>query len=183
MVEARPGVEAFVMGTTIYVLSQLWYDLLSMYVLQLQPVNYCKNPHTRPCTPRAAWSRQFGFALLLLLALALLERLMELLGRCPRLGRSAFRTRVYLPLAGMCVGWAFGGATVELISSLVVATPGFEVRIKIGFAVAVTLLSSSLILLLQTAFDALLLSLAACVALVQAARAHDGSDRDVRLYR
>ena len=47
---ALPAVEAFVMGTLIYVLSQQWYDLLGTYVVRLHPVPYCGYNGTRVCT-------------------------------------------------------------------------------------------------------------------------------------
>ena len=166
MAAALPDVEAFVLGTLIYVLSQQWYDLFSIYFFRLHPVFYCDNAATRPCSPEAPWTAQALFAILFLCALSLLERIgAVVLHHFPRLG-SAFQLRVFMPIFGMCAGWAFGAATVQLIRALDDVCGGC-VWIKMLFAVVVTLLSSSLILLLQSAFDVLLLSVAVAVASLQ----------------
>ena len=114
MASALPGVESFLQGTIVYVLSQQWYDLLSTYLFRLHPVPYCANPATRPCRPEAAWGVQAAWAAGLLVTMAVVERVgATLAARWPTLG-STFRLRVFMPLAGMCIGWAFGAATVQL---------------------------------------------------------------------
>ncbi|KAL1499879.1 hypothetical protein AB1Y20_012562 [Prymnesium parvum] len=166
MLLALPTVERFVMGTLIYVLSQMWYDLLSTYILQLHPVPYCDNAATRPCSPEAPPSSQTLFALCLLLALGLLDRAAALLHHCsPRL-HAALRLRVYTPLAGMCVGWAFGAAAVQASHALTASRP-----LKLALSAVGTLLSSLLLLLLRSAFDTLLLSLAVAVAALHSSAA------------
>ncbi|KAL3926612.1 MAG: hypothetical protein SGPRY_003220, partial [Prymnesium sp.] len=171
MERALPSVDAFVTGILIYVLSQLWYDLLSTYLLQLHPVPYCGSEATRPCCAEAGWRAHATFALQLLLSLGVVDRILAFLRFRSRRLESTFRARIYAPLAGMCVGWAFGSASVQYIRSLDDVCAGC-VWIKLLFAALVTLLSSFAILVLQSLFDVLLLSLAVAVATLRSCEGH-----------
>lgn len=171
MERAIPSVDAFVTGILIYVLSQLWYDLFSTYLLQLHPVPYCGSEATRPCCAEAEWRAHATFALQLLLSLGVVDRILAFLRFRSRRLESTFRARIYAPLAGMCVGWAFGSASVQYIRSLDDICAGC-VWIKLLFAVLVTLLSSFAILVLQSLFDVLLLSLAVAVATLRSCEGH-----------
>lgn len=171
---AQPSVEKFLLGTAVYVLSQQWFDLLTMYIFALRALPYCKNPVTRPCAPEAVWTVQLAFACGLLATLAVLERVGTAVLECrlaaqqPRddeaIARgAAVKVRLFQPIAGMMCGWAFGAATVALIRDLDDVCGGC-IAIKIVFATLVTILSSSLIVVLQTSFDVTLLCLAAAGA-------------------
>lgn len=66
-------VAAFLDGALLYALSKMWADLLSIYVLPLQPEPYCELEVNDPCRPYAPASEQWGYAIFLLFVATMVD--------------------------------------------------------------------------------------------------------------
>ena len=122
--EARwPLIMSFVDMTTIYVLSREWHDLLSIYIFRLHPLPHCAQtvaytfvaqgmmPGDRgeECAAEAPLWRLATYAgSLLLVESCVMALTVWSLSQHPRLADQL------MSIAGMCVGWATGDATVGL---------------------------------------------------------------------
>eukprot|EP00965_Chrysotila_dentata_P080733 2663825-Pleurochrysis_carterae.AAC.1 len=107
----------FLDGIVVYVLSREWKDLLSVYVLQLQPRPHCSGVVGRTilgwayapsfkgpkCSPAASAFHQAAFACGFFAVAALSRRAAEIAGLV-----TAVR------MAGMCVGWSIADAVIKL---------------------------------------------------------------------
>ena len=58
LLRALPAVTSFADGTVVYVLSRMWADLLTFYVVPLHPLPYCEFDDVNPCADHAeAWAQ------------------------------------------------------------------------------------------------------------------------------
>lgn len=110
---AATDISSFIEGTVIYVLSQQWDDLISIYLLRLHSVPFCGSnhrTHTAPnCTPEASAATQLRYVGGLLLVSAALQSYAEI-GAMPyrwQLWRHQYG-KVVPRMIGMCIGWALG---------------------------------------------------------------------------
>ena len=101
-----PSVGAFFNGTIIYVLSRQWIDLFATHLLRLHPLPYCSQDDSHlPCGVEAPALEQAAFAGATLVVALLAQRFAKLFDA--RRYPSAQRVP---QMAGMCAGWACGGA-------------------------------------------------------------------------
>ena len=70
-------VAAFFEDAAVFVLSRLWFDVLSGYLLQLHAVVYCESYLAVRCVAEATAATQFAFALAIVPLAALLKHLVE----------------------------------------------------------------------------------------------------------
>ena len=111
-----PAVSEFVDGVMLYVLSKEWYDAFATHMLKLHPLPYCSEDDSQlPCTLEASASSQLCFAVTMLLGASVLVRLADWFDESTSGGRSL---SIVPPMAGMCVGWAFGFAAVKWLAEL-----------------------------------------------------------------
>jgi len=116
-----PAVSEFLDGVMLYVLSKEWYDTFATHLLQLHPLPYCSEDDSElPCTLEASAASQLSFAVVMLLGATVLVRLTECFGQsaCAEGGGSGSSLSIVPPMAGMCVGWAFGFAAVKWLTEL-----------------------------------------------------------------
>ena len=111
-----PAVSEFVDGVMLYVLSKEWYDAFATHMLKLHPLPYCSEDDSElPCTLEASAASQLYFAVAMLLGASVLVRLAGWFDCAEGSGRSL---SIVPPMAGMCVGWAFGFAAVKWLAEL-----------------------------------------------------------------
>ena len=111
-----PAVSEFIDGVMLYVLSKEWYDAFATHMLKLHPLPYCSEDDSQlPCTLEASASSQLCFAVTMLLGASVLVRLADWFDESTSGGRSL---SIVPPMAGMCVGWAFGFAAVKWLAEL-----------------------------------------------------------------
>ena len=70
-------VATFFEDAAVFVLSRLWFDVLSGYLLQLHAVVYCESYLAVRCVAEATAAAQFAFALAIVPLAALLKHLVE----------------------------------------------------------------------------------------------------------
>ena len=141
-----PAVSEFVDGVMLYVLSKEWYDAFATHMLKLHPLPYCSEDDSQlPCTLEASASSQLCFAVTMLLGASVLVRLADWFDESTSGGRSL---SIVPPMAGMCVGWAFGFAAVKWLEEidgsvgLFEASPGLA---NLALSAAATLGAATLI--------------------------------------
>ena len=117
---AAGSIASFVEGIVLYVLSQQWDDLLSIYVFRLHPVPNCGTRHVLDahhwheapaCTAESPVATQLSYVAGLVAVAAALQTCVEI-GPLPYRWH-AWRMSVwqYVPrMIGMCIGWALGNA-------------------------------------------------------------------------
>jgi hypothetical protein len=116
---ALASVGNFLDSTTAYILSKTWHDLLSTYVFGLHPMPFCSSKFgINSCSAPAPSGIQFSYAFFILLVGTGLRMLAQ---------TDRFK---HLPgidsvpsMVGMCVGWAYGDACLELLDEMVKAQP------------------------------------------------------------
>ena len=116
---AATSVGVFMDGTIAYALSKTWHDLLSTFVFGLHPMPFCGGGGEQPCTDPAPASDQFVYAACFLVVGAVIRYVTE---------TAQFRS---LPgfdtipaMVGMCAGWAFGDAFLQLLVEVKLEYPG-----------------------------------------------------------
>ena len=118
---ASPAVSEFLDGVMLYVLSKEWYDAFATHLLKLHPLPYCSEDDSKlPCTLEASAAAQLRFAFAMLLGASALLRLADCFGQsaCAEGGGGESSLSIVPPMAGMCVGWAFGFAAVKWLAEL-----------------------------------------------------------------
>jgi len=160
-----PVARAFADEVVTYILSQQWYDLVFVHIFRLRPTPYCcpasKSPeeevllqmvleqctaaeeHAIPCPPESNSGLLFVSGGLLLVAMAAVDWRV-----CARRGAEKTSTRLLRVMMGMCIGWAFGHATVQLMDEVddTACAAGADTfacaKLRFGFAAVVTVLAA-----------------------------------------
>ncbi len=134
LVAAAPSIHAFMDGTIVYVTSQNWWDLISIYLIRLRDRPFCEFPsppgpppladvYPPPpptqlehfeCQGNASWYVAAAVAWAMLLALSLLLVATEQMER-----RYSWHSLGMLPsMVAMTVGWAYGTAATSALDEL-----------------------------------------------------------------
>ena len=151
MARSVPTVDAFLDGTIIYVLSRQWIDLFATHLLRLHPLPFCcmrggEHPADDlhlPCTPEAPAMKQAAFAGATLLVAASVQRVASL--NAHRWPSAPTVTQ----MAGMCAGWACGGALLQALQELGETCVRSCTYLHVAFSLLATAASAVLILLLR----------------------------------
>ena len=113
------SVGSFVDGTLAYTLSKTWHDLITAYLVPLNPVPYC-DPEADgiSCTPAGSRAK-FLYAVLLLLPAALVKY------AAGTRAFAGFPAVDSLPsMVGMLAGWGLGDACTQMLVELKAASGG-----------------------------------------------------------
>ena len=137
-----PTLATFIDGTIVWIVSQQWWDLFSIYIVRFRnrPFCACTDANASPPAPDTGvpsirlladmstvtrlpqacstdlppWSKRYVFAFGLLLTLGTLVIVLERIER-----RTAWRSlRIVPSMSAMTIGWALGDASVELLRTL-----------------------------------------------------------------
>ena len=117
MQDSFDSVQDFVHDMVLYVLSREWKDLFAVYFLRLQPLPFCSNESGAQviCTRAASAVTQIVFAFCMLVSAMVVTHV------AASYEAHWCRLRVVPGMAGMCVGWSFGDACVQLQTELAFA--------------------------------------------------------------
>jgi hypothetical protein len=114
-----PAVSEFIDGVMLYVLSKEWYDAFATHIFKLHPLPYCSEDDSElPCTLEASAASQLCFAVAMLLGASVLVRLAGWFDESACAEGGGRSLSIVPPMAGMCVGWAFGFAAVKWLAEL-----------------------------------------------------------------
>ena len=95
----------------MFVLSRMWFDTISGYLLRLHPVSYCGRYLAVQCATEATFNAQLTFALAAVPVTALLKHLVEWSGMTSRSGFAQVPM-----MLNYIVGWAFAFAMEALLA-------------------------------------------------------------------
>ena len=104
-------IHSFFEDVAVFVLSRMWFDTISGYLLRLHPVSYCGRYLAVKCATEATFQAQITFALAAVPVTALLKHLVEWSGMTSRPGFA----QVPMMLKYI-VGWAFAFAVEALLA-------------------------------------------------------------------